>query len=132
VLLLDRWPCTTLRSVTVDGASVNVSQFDLDDLGRLVWKEGTFPRPASGERNVVVTYEYGSPLPADLRREAVRYLRWKCAQLAITSQAQAISETVDGRTVRYSTPDPSAGRPTGGIDLDAVLVRLSRRTPGIA
>jgi hypothetical protein len=131
-LLLDRWPCTSLRSVTVDGASVSTAEFDLDETGCLVWTEDVFDSPTYGDRNVVVVYEYGQPLPSDLRREAVRYLRWKCAQLAITAQAQAISETVDGRTVRYSTPDPAHGRPTGGIDLDAALVRLSHRVPGVA
>ena len=44
-----------------------------------------------------------------------------------------LSEATEAGTTRYSTPDWSAGRPTGWLEVDRLLNSLpDYRTPGIA
>lgn len=132
-IYLAHTPVQSLLSVTVDGSSVSTAGFDVAEDGEVVYIDSTFPVSADGSRNVSIAYVYGNEgVPADLSIEAARWCRERVLKSVVTSPSQVISETQDGRTLRFSTPNPAQGRPTGSIDLDAILVRLANRIPGSA
>lgn len=137
--LLHLYP-RTLISVTVDGTSKTTTEFNLREEGDLVWTSSYFmlPTTSSGVRNVKVAYEHGFDNPtAAIKREVLKAIRLELlADASNDSGNSVISETFDGRTLRYSTPDPTKGRPTGVLSLDPILVNfkrdLRRRWPGVA
>lgn len=135
-LLLSRRRPRALLSVTIDGTAVSTALFDLDEVtGELVYLDNTFDPSSDGAPNVVVAYEHGHDNPdGDLALEVRKWIAHNALRRRVVdSPSDAISETVDGRTVRFSTPDPRAGRPTGSLALDAILNRpgVFSRVPGI-
>jgi hypothetical protein len=121
-------PVRAIKWLTVDGDAEDVADWVADESGVLVPVAGA---PSGRVIDVAVEYGYDQP-PQDLVTEGARWCREKILHVEVTSPSQAISETQDGRTIRYSTPDPRMGRPTGSLDLDAVLKRVAERVPGVA
>lgn len=121
----------TVLSVTIDGSSQTVSNFTVDRYRReLIFESSRFNTSADGAPNVTVVYEAGHDAPpADLKREMLDWTAARCASAFSRRPINEISETFDGRTVRFSTPDPARGRPTGVLALDPILVRLDERVP---
>lgn len=123
----------TIRSVTIDGVAYAASNFDFTDGGILIYVGNTFSKSKDGTRNITVGYEYGYDLPpAKIRREFLKCVRAEALALKSAVPNNAISQSFEGVTIRYSTPDPSNNRPTGILTLDPVLVQYSERIPGIA
>jgi hypothetical protein len=119
-------PVTAVRSVTIDGDAI-----DADDVDIIA---GSVLHLASGwtaGKPISVGVEFGETFPpARLVTAMVRCIRRDLLARGAQSPSDMLWETVDGNTVRYSTPDFAAGRPTGVLDLDAVL--NAYRRPGIA
>lgn len=134
----DRWtlrnrPVRAVLAVTVDGVSQTTSEFDLHEpTGEIIWNDSTFDAPDGTGVNVSVAYEYGYDAPPpDLATEVKRYVVDRVQRRLVDAPTNAISETQDGRTIRFSTANPRMGRATGHIDLDAVLQRYAERIPGV-
>lgn len=129
-LIVRRLHGRTVRAVTVSGATQDATGFTIDDHGVVTWMSGVFTAGAA----VVVAYEHGLDAPPEsLRREMLAEIRARLLAREVRTPVDAISETSpDGVTVRFSTPDLSAGRPTGNMRLDAVMNALAHRIPGIA
>lgn len=70
-----------------------------------------------------LTYTYGLPAPSASVQRACRLYTASCAIRDTQGLSRDVYlETVDGgAVVRYSTPDESAGRPTGYTDVDRLL-----------
>ncbi len=120
----------TVVSVTIDGTSCSASDFTLYEEGLIRRESTTFPAPSysTGPRNVVVEYTHGHDAPpAQLREEALSWIRYKVMQRLAGVQSNAIAED----NTRYSTPDPANGRPTGSLTLDPILVDLNEKRPAI-
>ena len=113
---------SSLVSVTVDGVAQTTSEFTLDEEGAIRWSGATFPRSTT-PGNVIIAYEHGYPAcPEDVRHPLLEVIRADIARTRQDAPSDAISETFDGgATIRYSTPDPARGRPTGHLALDAAL-----------
>lgn len=126
----------TILSVTVNGVAQTTSEFDVDSsTSELTWRSGTFwnPDTTNGEQNIAVAYEYGRDFaPPALARQALICVRGAALEQRSAIPANAISQTFEGVTIRFGTPDASKGRPTGIQTLDAVLVELGLRIPGMA
>lgn len=126
----------TVLAVTVDGVAQDPAEFTFDG-HHLVWTADTFPAPttATGPRNVTVVYERGDDAPpAKLRGEALRGIRSDALAWAAEKDGGRgeISSSFEGVTIRFSTPDPARGRPTGVLTLDPVLVELMQRAEVLA
>lgn len=84
--------------------------------------------------SLVVTYTHGfTTTPPEILRACREYVR-ACA-LADRSRIprDVISQSGDGFTTRYSTPDWNARRPTGFIEVDRILNSVDQyRTPRVA
>lgn len=132
-----RIPLTTLRprailSVTISGTTADPTAFDITDAGELIYLAGVFPNSTDGSRNVIVTYEHGEEQPPrKLRREVLKCIRSECLGRRSTLPENAISQMFEGTTIRFSTPDRAAGRPTGILSLDPIILEYSKRIPGI-
>lgn len=125
----------SIVAVTVDGTAVTpTTVFELDDRGTLTYTDDVFTSSSDGARNVIVDYLYGlDGPPADLRREVLDYTQTLLLAQEGPLGDNVIGQTFDGINLRYSTPDPSKGRPTGHMKFDAVLQRYaSRRAPRVA
>lgn len=127
-VLLERKQPRSLISVTINGSSQSLSNFSIDrrDQWLRFWN-GIFPAPNSsyGLENCVVEYEYGwDSCPPELKREAMKAVRAEALARISSIPADAISQTFDGQTFRFSTPNPDAGRYTGIKSLDPVLYTL--------
>lgn len=135
-LILSRLYPRSLISVTVNGTSETTTEFDLHDRGSITWRNDSFPRPdnTNGARNCAIAYEhaYTDTAPPDLRREALRWIRRELLLRTAETPNDRLSETFDGLTVRYSTADFGAGRPTGMVSVDAVLNRYRHTGYGFA
>lgn len=135
VLRLSRIRPRTVLSVTVNGTAKTTTEFTLYDHGEIRWDVNTFPAPdgTNGYRNVAVAYEHGLDAPPPkLRREILKAIRSEALSRKSDLPTNQISQVHEGMTVRFSTPDPKNGRPTGILSLDPVLVELSEKVPGIA
>ncbi len=133
VLLTWKRPRSVL-SVKVDGVAQTVGDFDPDPDGILWWQGGTFGPPAGTVHlNVAVAYEHGYDAPPEaLGRAARTWVRRKAVAKTARTPNDQLSETVDGVTVRFSTPDPRNGRPTGMLDVDGAINAIWPKLPGIA
>jgi hypothetical protein len=124
-VMLLTWPLVrSITSVTVDGTVLVTGQYRVGDAGRLF--------DLSGEAaTVVYSHGFDAP-PAGLVRACVQYVR----AVALADQSgvarDVIAQTYEGMTLRYSTPDKRAGRPTGFVEVDRLLNSLpDYRIPGI-
>lgn len=112
----------SVTSVTVDGDPL--AGFVLDPETGIV----RFEYPQSGGLGFQVTglltvvYSHGLDGPDPLMlRLCARYVDVELAQSASSVSRNVLSQSGDGVTLRYSTPDWSKGRPTGDYDLDKGL-----------
>jgi hypothetical protein len=112
---------TAVRSATVDGETVDLSTVTIL-AGCMLARSGKWP--VGDPVEVHVEHGMTSP-PPRLVREVVRAIRRDLLARGAQSPSDMLWETVDGNTVRYSTPDARAGRPTGVMALDAVLDRYA-------
>lgn len=129
------WPkVRAVTSVALDGDAVDTDLYRLTDLGAVYASAGLYGT------TVVVTYSHGYDLPStgwlgaeNLLNACKQYVR-SCAkrdESGVARDTLSIA-TGDGGTIRYSTPDPAAGRPTGYLDVDRLLNLLpDYRHPGI-
>lgn len=124
------WAPRVLRSVLIDGAAVPITDFTLSPLGTVFYDAGTF----SGGKRVEIHYEAGYDRPpAKLVREVRKAVRRELLWRAAKGPHDAISEAFDGGgIVRYSTPDPRAGRFTGILTLDPVIAEYRQASIGVA
>jgi hypothetical protein len=118
--------------VAADGslsAYSNVNQWTFDRTGQ-VTATTTFTRPADRRANVIVRYRHGADNPDPDLVEACRlFVRAKALERAGNRFGRdVISQSQEGVTIRYSTPDPRNGRPTGILDVDAILTGMA---PGV-
>lgn len=123
---------TALIAVTIDGVAQSLTGFTLDDAGA-IRTTSVFPY-SSTPRNIEVQYEHGYPAcPGDIREEYVKAVRGELLGNYRSAPNDALSTTVDGVTVRFGTPNPAEGRPTGIMGLDAVIVgNHNYRAPAVA
>lgn len=76
---------------------------------------------------------YRSTPPPMLVREARKAIGRELLMRSAVSQHDRISETFgEGGTIRYSTPDPRAGRWTGMLSLDPVITQYQAPRAGFA
>lgn len=133
-LILNRRKVSELLSVTIDGTAQSLTDLDVEGR-RLVHKTSSFSGTGDGAPNVILEYVHGlSAPPADLRRQALRYVVQKLLIEESPMSNNVVSQNIEGVTTRYSTPNPDLGRWTGDLEFDAVLGRLRKRyrVPGLA
>lgn len=123
---LTKWPkVTAVSEITVDDVAVTGHTFTD---GWSIELGSTY----TGVFSVTYTHGFEAPTPTILRacREYVR----ACALADRSSVPRdVISQSGDGFTTRYSTPDWSKGRPTGYTEVDRLLRSVqSYRIEGIA
>jgi len=109
-LILSKYRCQRLLSVTIDGAAQTISDYTLADTGLLQRKTGgTFP--ATTPQNVVVEYVYGfARPPAEISEVALA----RAAMLLLPSQAASTASTwitPDGTSYSF---DPAGRSLSGG------------------
>jgi len=124
-LYFPRYHVRGLRSLTVDGSPVDVSdpnEVDYEEHGA-VWRASGFP---AGRRNVVVGYVHGlAPIPGDLKRAALETL--KEAFVPSEGHRRAMIVTDETGTYRLNQPD-ARDRPTGIPQVDGILNRMRMPT----
>lgn len=128
VLLLEHAPVVSLTSVMVDGTSANVSLLEFDKATGRVW-DGTW----SYGDEVVVTYVHGLTAPPEVAlRACAEFVRASIMSDKSGTSRDVIAQGYDGTITRYSTPNWHEGRPTGFLEVDALLNSLEdHRIPGI-
>jgi hypothetical protein len=120
-------PVSAVRAATIDGEAVDVADIDII-AGTVLHLDAGW----TAGKPIVVEVEHGDPFPpAKIVTAMVRAVRRDLLGRGAQAPSDMLWETVDGNTVRYSTPDYDAGRPTGVLELDAVLNGY-RAIPGIA
>lgn len=132
-LLLSKLRPREVLSVTINGTTQDADDFTLYDHGAISWSS-TFTCPTSTGRNVAIAYEHGYDCPPDdLHDIALEVIRYRVLQRLSDRPSNFISETtINGTQLRYSTPDPSRGRPTGIMALDPWILENTEKVPGIA
>lgn len=117
-LALDHVAPRAIRRVVIDGTVADPARFELVGGHILRALDDWFPLDV----DVVVHLEHGEDRPPErLRSLVAREVRSDLLARSAQAPTQLLWETVDGNTVRYSTPDYRAGRPTGSLHLDAAL-----------
>lgn len=83
---------------------------------------------------ITVVYEHGMDAPPQrLKRACHQYVIGVARSENAGTSRDVIAQSFDGGTTRYSTPDKSAGRPTGWLEVDRLLNSLpDYRIPGAA
>lgn len=126
VLFLPTMKVRSVTSLTVDGVATTGYTLDAET--------GTIYLGAGGERAVVVAWSHGFDEPPPLVIDAcAEYVvsAWRASNAG--NSRNVIGQTSEGATIRYSTPNWSAGRPTGWLEVDRLLDSLDDyRLPGIA
>lgn len=132
------FPHSYLRTVTA--VSVDGTAFTSDELTDFTGTDldlasGIGTRYGWGDR-VVVTYTHGLDSPPEaILRACVDFVKAKGLANASSRPKEVIGYTDDsGWSYRLGTPDPDNGRPTGVMEVDAVLQRMRRkyRVPTVA
>lgn len=124
--------CTGLVSVTENGIDVT-SQCTILSYGALTRLAPFVPPAVEDRTNVTVVYTHGYDTPPPAAREACREYVRSAIVRARSGQRDVIAQTADGMTLRYSTPDWSAGRFTGFVEVDRLIASLpDERVPGLA
>jgi len=128
VLALDHVEPTAIRRVVVDGVVENPARFQIVGRHLVEWLDSSFDLDAPVEIHV----EHGETRPPTrLRALVAREIRADLLSRSANAPTQLLSETVEGVTVRYSTPDYLANRPTGSLQLDAALNAYRRPRAGL-
>lgn len=128
---LTRMLASEVVSCTVDGTEVDV----VLDGSTVVRTDGGLFCPAVPAGEVVVTYVYGVDVPSpSCRAAAVAYVRYEIQNLLGTSMGRTYeSVSAEGYVFRAGSPDVSADRWSGYIDVDANLaIDPDHRVPVIA
>jgi hypothetical protein len=107
-----------LVSVTDPDAADVTSDWTVTTTGRL-----SPPTAVLAEGTHTIAYTHGVDEPYVLNRACVDWVKSSVMRGDAGTARDIIWQGMDG-TVRYSTPDPMAGRPTGLMDVDAVLNAL--------
>ena len=106
-----------IRSITVDGTTVDVATVRVDDAGWIT-RGDAWPRGSVVE----VVYEHGftSP-PGPIVRACVEFVRAGLLQSTSGVPRNTIDVSIEGVSLRTSTADITQGRPTGWLTVDAAL-----------
>lgn len=124
--------CTGLVSVTENGNDVT-SQCTILPYGELTRLTPFLPPAVEDRTNVTVVYTHGYDAPPAAAREACREYVRSAIVRSRSGQRDVIAQTAEGMTLRYSTPDWSAGRFTGFVEVDRLIGSLpDERVPGMA
>lgn len=127
-----------IRSLSLAGVSVtDFSTIAWTLAGALDWSYSTIAVPVSitgVPRDIIVGYEHGYDTPPDAVRRACRqYVRSTLLGDTSGVPRDVVYQSMDGMTTRYSSPDKSAGRPTGYIEVDRLLNSVvDERAPAVA
>lgn len=117
----------SIESVVVDDVTIT---------GYQTYSTGTVASPAYLPRGSAITVAYTHGMdapPADVHDAALMYARHRLIDRANRKLSNVRSRIRDGGDVELlSTPDPDRGRPTGLLDVDAILNRYRDDTPAIA
>lgn len=124
-VVLLTWPLVrSVTSVTVDSVLLTVDQYRVGNAGRLFGLSGELA-------TVVYSHGFDAP-PPGLVRACVQYVRAVALADASNVARDVISQSMDGTTYRYSTPNKAMARPTGFVEVDRLLDSLpDYRIPGI-
>lgn len=77
--------------------------------------------------------EFWVPIGEVLRSACAEYVSAVVTARQSGTSRDIVAQTIDGSWTRYSTPDMSAGRPTGWTEVDRLLNSLADyRIPGFA
>jgi len=127
------WPRSILSVSDLYGVVVDATNWQLEPSGVVSSTYGTTSL-TSGYQPLTIAYTHGADRPpADLAGACKTYIR-----SLLLEDGNRIGKDVlsfadsSGGTTRFSTPDWEAGRPTGIMRVDSVLVGLGRRPPGVA
>lgn len=120
-------PVRSVTSVAVDGVAVSgTHKFS----GSVV-----YPSVAVGPGVVTVSVQVGLDAPPEeVLHACAEYVGRVVAASGSGTSRDVLAQSFDGGTTRYSTPDWSAGRPTGFLEVDRLLVGVRARywLPGVA
>lgn len=131
-LVLKHAPVTAITNFTLDGNAVTGYTLD-QTLGR-VNNTYLFGQWTNGFGTISITYTHGltSP-PTPILRACKMYVRNAAKADQSGTSRDVLSQSVDGATTRYATPDWKAGRPTGWLDVDRILNSVpDNRVPAVA
>lgn len=126
-----------VKLIALTAASLDGTALTSDELAEVtVWsEEGILERTAgwsATQVSLTYTHGYASP-PAAVLDACTEYVLCVLRARASGVSRNTLSEATEAGTTRYSTPDWSAGRPTGWLEVDRLLNSLpDYRTPGIA
>lgn len=85
----------------------------------------SYPTGFDADARAGVIYVHGLDEPPQTLIDAtLDYVRARALQGGSGVPRDAISQSVEGMTTRFSTPDKNAGRPTGYLDVDRLLNSL--------
>ncbi len=135
-MFLSKQNIRRILSVKVNGIAQTTANFDAvkdprwENNSMVTWRTNWFPAAtiSTGRNNISIAYEYGSDAPPPrLKRELLKAIKSEASSQNSNESFRAISETIDGRIYRYSTPNRLQGRPLGEITLDAVLDEYTDR-----
>lgn len=121
---------TALRLVRIDGVDTSLADFTLGADGLVVY-DSTF----TSDSVLEVHFEHGMTRPpSKLVREVRKAIARELSRRGANTPNDVIAETSTegGPTIRYSTPDPEAGRYTGIMSLDPVIHQVRKTRPGFA
>lgn len=123
--VLNMRPIRSLRSLTVDETTVDVSTVDVDEATGII-------SDVSFYGQCVASYEHGfDQPPSDLRLAAIEGARDRILRTSSGLSDRLRSQTNDlGVTQQFSYPGP--GHPTGIDSVDAAIRAHDQRLPGIA
>lgn len=123
-------PVTAITSVTVNGTLKAATDYRRRPGGiiRLTYGAWTI------NVDIVVAYGYGLATTPPLVLDAcVEYVDSVLRSERSGTSRDVISQSFDGGITRYSTPDITAGRPTGWLEVDRLLVTQKyQAVPGVA
>lgn len=132
--VLLRWPLAQeITTLTLDDVALTGTQYLNAEAGILRYV------PGIGAGELVITYTHGFETPPEEIVRACRLYVWREAMADKNpNTGNTFSTTMQGPdgfpfTERQSTPDWSANRFTGWMDVDKILNQLDDyRTPGVA
>ena len=126
-----------VKLIALSAASLDGTALTSDERADVtIWAdEGILERAAgwsATQVSLTYTHGYASP-PAAILDACTEYVLCVLRARASGVSRNTLSEATEAGTTRYSTPDWSAGRPTGWLEVDRLLNSLpDYRIPGMA